>query len=112
MISKQLLIFGLFVLIVEYYSFTAVRMVIRNTNVSSNWWLYLFYVILSLVTLWSLYAFPHYGKSSWPSNELKYFVNILFFISHLIFLSVIYIVKMLFYQVKGGGKEIFQEVIK
>jgi predicted MPP superfamily phosphohydrolase len=76
MISKQLLIFGLFVLVVEYYSFVAVRTVLRHTNGSFNWWLFLLYVILSLVTLWSLYAFPHYGKSSWPSVELKYFVNI------------------------------------
>ncbi|MDB4583176.1 metallophosphoesterase [Draconibacterium sp.] len=76
MISKQLLIFGLFVLVVEYYSFAAVRTVLKSTNGSVHWWLFLFYVILSLVTLWSLYAFPHYGGSSWPSVSLKYFVNI------------------------------------
>jgi uncharacterized protein len=76
MISKQLLIFVLFVLVVEYYSFVAVRTVLRHTNGSFNWWLFSFYVILSLVTLWSLYAFPHYGRSSWPSVSLKYFVNI------------------------------------
>ncbi len=76
MISKQLIFFGLFVLVVEYYSFVAVRTVLRPTNGSLNWGLISLYVILTLVTLWSLYAFPHYGKSSWPSVSFKYFVNI------------------------------------
>ena len=76
MISKQLLFFGLFVLVVEYYSFVAMRTVLRDTNGNINWWLFLGYLILSLVTLWSLYAFPHYGRSAWPSVSLKYFVNI------------------------------------
>jgi predicted MPP superfamily phosphohydrolase len=53
-----------------------VRTVLKSTNGSLHWWLFLFYVILSLVTFWSLYAFPHYGGSSWPSVSLKYFVNI------------------------------------
>ena len=76
MISKQLLIFGLFVLVVEYYSFVAVRTVSRSINGSLYWWLLSFYVILSLATWWSLYAFPHYGRSAWPSVSLKYVVNI------------------------------------
>lgn len=76
MISKQLLFFGLFVLVVEYYSFVAMRTVLRDTNGSINWWLFWGYLILSLVTFWSLYAFPHYGRSAWPSVSLKYFVNI------------------------------------
>ncbi|MEI7524960.1 MAG: metallophosphoesterase [Mariniphaga sp.] len=76
MISKQLLIFGFFVLLVEYYSFVAVRSVLRNTTASFHWLLFLLYVILSLATLWSLYAFMHYGRSAWPSVSLKYFVNI------------------------------------
>ena len=76
MISKQLLFFGLFVLVVEYYSFVAVRTVLRNSDGSFNWLLFSLYAILSLVTLWSLYAFPHYGKSAWPSVSLKYLVNI------------------------------------
>ena len=76
MISKQLLIFGIFVLIVEYYSFVAVRTVLRPVNGSLHWWLIAVYVVLSLVTLWSLYAFPHFARSAWPSVSLKYFVNI------------------------------------
>lgn len=76
MISKQLLFFGLFVLVVEYYSFVAVRTVLRNINGSLYWWLLTFYIVLSLVTFWSLYAFPHFGKSGWPSVSLKYFVNV------------------------------------
>lgn len=76
MISKQLLIFGLFVLFVEYYSFVAVRSVLRPANGSVHGWLFLLYVVLSLLTLWSLYAFPHYGRTAWPSVSLKYFVNI------------------------------------
>jgi len=77
MISKQLLIFSLLVLVVEYYTFVAVRTVFRNANGSLYWWILLLYVILSLATLWSLYAFPHYGRSTWPSVSFKYFVNIL-----------------------------------
>jgi len=77
MISKQLLVFALFVLAIEYYSFVAVRNVLRTTNGSIQWWFFMLYVILSLATLWSLYAFPHYGRSAWPSVTLKYFVNIL-----------------------------------
>jgi len=76
MISKQLLFFGLFVLVVEYYSFVAVRTVLRPANGSLYWGLFLLYAILTLVTFWSFYAFPHYGKSAWPSVSLKYFVNI------------------------------------
>jgi len=76
MISKQLLIFGLFVVAVEYYSFVAVRNVIRHTNGNFQGWLFLLYLILSLSALWSLYAFPHYGRSVWPSISLKYLVNI------------------------------------
>ena len=76
MISKYLLIFGLFVLVVEYYSFVAIHNVLRHTTGSLHRWLFLLYVILSLITLWSLYAFPHYGRSTWPSVSLKYIVNI------------------------------------
>jgi predicted MPP superfamily phosphohydrolase len=76
MISKQLLFFGLFVLVVEYYSFVAVRTVLRPANGSLYWGTFLIYAILSLATLWSLYAFPHFGKGGWPSVSLKYFVNI------------------------------------
>jgi len=76
MISKQLLIFGFFVLVVEYYSFVAVRNVLRHTNSGLTGWLFLLYAILSLSALWSLYAFPHYGRSLWPSVFVKYFVNI------------------------------------
>lgn len=76
MISKQLLFFGLFVLVVEYYSFVAMRTVLRPANGSLQIWIYVVYVVLLLLTLWSLYAFPHYGRNSWPSVSLKYFVNI------------------------------------
>lgn len=76
MISKQLLFFGLFVLVVEYYSFVAVRTVLRPTNGTLYWGLFLLYALLSLVVFWSFYAFPHYGRSGWPSVSLKYLVNI------------------------------------
>jgi uncharacterized protein len=76
MISKQLLIFGLFVLVVEYYSFVAVRTVLKPVNGSMYWGLFFLYILLSLVTFWSLYAFPHYAKSAWPAISLKYFVNV------------------------------------
>jgi len=76
MISKQILIIGFFVLVVEYYSFVAVRNVIRQTNDSLHGWLFLLYVILSFSAFWSLFALSHYGRSAWPSISLKYFVNI------------------------------------
>ena len=77
MIGKQLLIFGFFVLVIEYYSFIAIRNVLRQANSSLQGWVLLVYMILSLAILWSLYAFPHYGRSTWPSASLKYLVNIL-----------------------------------
>ncbi|MBN2636357.1 MAG: metallophosphoesterase [Prolixibacteraceae bacterium] len=76
MISKSLLFFILFVLIVEYYSFIAVRTVLRPANGNINWWVLSLYAVLTLITLWSLYAFPHYGRNTWPTVSLKYFVNI------------------------------------
>lgn len=77
MISKPLLFFGLFVLAVEYYSFVAMRTVLRNTNNSFQWGLFILYAVLSLAVLWSFWALPNYGKSAWPSLALKYTVNIL-----------------------------------
>ena len=74
---SRLLFFILFVLAVEYYTYVAVRTVLRNTNGSLHFWLFLLYVVLSLATLWSLYAFPHWGRTAWPSMTLKYTVNIL-----------------------------------
>jgi len=76
MLSKQLLIFSFIILVVEYYSLVAVRNVVRQTNDLLHGWLFLLYAILSLVVLWSLYAFPHYGRGVWPSVSVKYFVNI------------------------------------
>ena len=76
MISKQLLFFILFVLFVEFYSFVAVKTAMRHTSGPIHFWLFLFYIILSLATLWSLYAFPHFGRTAWPSTTLKYTVNI------------------------------------
>lgn len=74
---SRLLFFILFVLAVEYYTYVAVRTVLRNTNGSLHFWLFIFYIVLSLATLWSLYAFPHFGRTAWPSVTLKYTVNIL-----------------------------------
>lgn len=76
MISKQLLFFGLFILVVEYYSFVATRTVLRNINTNFQLPLFILYGLLSLAVLWSLWAFPNYGRSSWPSLTLKYTVNI------------------------------------
>ncbi len=75
MISKQLLFFILFVLTIEYYSFVAVRTVLKHLN--SNWFrgLFILYAVITLLTLWSLYTFAHYGRSTWPSVTLKMFVN-------------------------------------
>ena len=77
MISKQLIFFGLFILAVEYYSFVALRTVIRNTSGAWHLWIFLFYAVLTIGTLWSLYAFPHWARTEWPSSIMKYLVNIL-----------------------------------
>ncbi|HKJ43863.1 MAG TPA: metallophosphoesterase [Sunxiuqinia sp.] len=74
---SRLLFFILFVLAVEYYSYVAVRTALRNTTGSWHVWLFVFYIVLALATLWSLYAFPHWGRTSWPSVALKYTVNVL-----------------------------------
>lgn len=76
MISKQFIIFGLFILVVEYYTFVAVKTVLRNTNSGFHWWLFILYAALSLGALWSLWAFPHWARTSWPSVAMKYIVNI------------------------------------
>ncbi|KOH42561.1 metallophosphoesterase [Sunxiuqinia dokdonensis] len=77
MISKPLLFFGLFILAVEYYSFVALRTVLKSTNSNFQWGLFILYAVLSLAILWSFWALPNYGKSAWPSLALKYTVNIL-----------------------------------
>ena len=76
MIGKQFLVLAFVLLAIEYYSYVAVRNVLRSTNAGFQWWCFMLYFILSLITLWSLYAFSHYGRSVWPSVTFKYFVNI------------------------------------
>lgn len=75
--SRQLLIFGLFILAVEYYSFVALRSVIRNTSSGLQIAMYIFYGLLTLAVLWSFYVMPHWFRTAWPSLTLKYTVNIL-----------------------------------
>ncbi len=75
--SKQFLFFGLFILIIEYYSYVAMRSVIRHTNSGFQLAMYILYGVLSLAVLWSLYAMPQWFRGSWPSLTLKYTVNIL-----------------------------------
>lgn len=75
--SKQLLFFILFVLVVEYYSFVAARSVIRHTSSGFQLVLNMLYGVLSLAVLWSFYVMPHGFRTAWPSLTLKYIVNIL-----------------------------------
>ena len=75
--SKQFLIFGLFILAVEYYSFVALRSVLRHTSSGFQLGMYILYGALSLAVLWSFYAMPHWFRTEWPSLALKYTVNIL-----------------------------------
>jgi len=75
--SKQFLILCLFILAVEYYSFIAVRSVLRHTSNGFQLGMYIIYGILSLAILWSFYAMPHWFRTSWPSLTLKYAVNML-----------------------------------
>jgi predicted MPP superfamily phosphohydrolase len=75
--SKQFLIFGIFILVVEYYSFVAMTSVLRNTSSEFQLGMYILYGSLSLAVLWSFYAMPHWFRTAWPSLTVKYLVNIL-----------------------------------
>lgn len=75
--SKQFLIFGLFILVVEYYSFVAMRSVLRNTSSGFQLGMYIFYGCLSFAVLWSFYVLPHWFQTAWPSLTTKYIVNVL-----------------------------------
>ncbi len=75
--SKQFLIFCLFVLVVEYYSFVAMRSVLRNTSGGFQLGMYILYGGLTLAVLWSFYAMPHWFRTAWPSLTIKYIVNAL-----------------------------------
>jgi predicted MPP superfamily phosphohydrolase len=75
--SKQFLIFGLIVLIVEYYAFVAMRSVLRNTSAGFHTGMYILYWVLTLAVLWSFYAMPHWFRTAWPSLTIKYIVNAL-----------------------------------
>lgn len=75
--SKQFLIFVLFILVVEYYSFVALKSVLRNTSHGFQSAIYIFYGLLTLSVLWSFYVMPHWFRTTWPSLTLKYTVNIL-----------------------------------
>ncbi len=46
--SKQFLFFSLFILAVEYYSFVAMRSVLRNTSSGFQLGMYILYGVLSL----------------------------------------------------------------
>jgi hypothetical protein len=75
--SKQILFFILFILVVEYYSFVAARSVLRHSGSGFQLVMYILYGILTLAVLWSFYAMPHWFRTTWPSLTLKYTVNIL-----------------------------------
>ncbi len=75
--SKQLIFFIFFILVVEYYSFVAARSVFRNTSSGFQLALYIAYGILTLAVFWSFYAMPHWFRTTWPSLTLKYTVNVL-----------------------------------
>ncbi|MFA5328341.1 MAG: metallophosphoesterase [Prolixibacteraceae bacterium] len=75
--SKQILFFILFILVVEYYSFVAARSVLRHSGSGFQLVMYILYGILTLAVLWSLFSMPHWFRTSWPSLTLKYTVNIL-----------------------------------
>lgn len=75
--SKQFLIFGLLILVVEYYSFVAVRSVVRNASIGSPLTILIFYGILSLAVLAVMYIMPQWFRTTWPSLALKYTVNVI-----------------------------------
>ena len=59
--SKQFLIFGLFILVVEYYSFVAMRSVLRNTSSGFQLGMYiLLRMFCHLLFYGVFYVLPHW----------------------------------------------------
>lgn len=71
---RQILILIAIVLIIEYYSFIALRTVVRHLNQSLQVSILVIYVVLTLAVFLSIYAFLHW-HSGWPSTFLKLSVN-------------------------------------
>jgi hypothetical protein len=72
---RHILILIAVLLIIEYYSFIALKTVIRHLNQGMQSALLIIYVVLTLAVLVSIYAFLHW-HSNWPSTIMKLTVNI------------------------------------
>ncbi|MGV8093002.1 MAG: metallophosphoesterase [Mangrovibacterium sp.] len=72
---KQFLIIAVIFLIIEYYSFIALKTTIRNLNQGFHISFYIAYVILTLGIFLSIYFLFHWRSDPWPSNIMKLTVN-------------------------------------
>ncbi len=72
---KQLLITAAVFLIIEYYSFIALKTAIRNLNHGFHISLYALYFLLTLGVFVSIYAFFNWREGNWPWQSIKLIVN-------------------------------------
>lgn len=77
MLAKQVLLISLIFPFIEYYSFVAVKRVVRNLQKKSRIIILALYIILSVAVLVALFLFRRWAAIEWPSVFLKTMVNLL-----------------------------------
>ena len=105
---KQFLIIGTIFLVIEYYSFVALRTSIRSLDHGWHVVLYTTYVLLTMGVFVSVYSFFHWRSGPWPSDTLKLTVN--FFIGLFLgkfLISAIMAVGDIFLVLKWMSKSMF-----
>lgn len=93
MLAKQVLVISLIFPLIEYYSFVAVKRVLRNSGKTPRIAVLSFYVILSIAVITALFLFRKWAAIEWPSAFLKTLVNLLIgvFIGKLIIAVIMFI---------------------
>lgn len=72
---RQLIFLLTIILVIEYYSFIALKTVIRNLNHNLQISLIVGYVLLTLGVVASIYSFFHWRSDVWSSAAIKLTVN-------------------------------------
>jgi len=72
----SLLIIAAIIFIIEYYSFIALRKVIHRLHYRLQLSIIIPYLALTICILWGFYALHLWADTSWPSNLIKFAVNI------------------------------------
>ena len=72
----SLLIMAAIILIIEYYSFVALRKVIHHLHYRLQLSIMITYLALTICILWGFYALHLWADTSWPSKLIKIAVNI------------------------------------